>query len=108
MTPFEEKLKASLARQEPSAGFTARVLSQVSARKAPPRKAVSWRLAVAAAATFLVVGGAAYRQYDRQHERQIQGEAAKHKLLLALRIAGSKLQQTQDRVNQIENSEAIQ
>jgi hypothetical protein len=104
MTPFEQQLKQALARQQPSADFTQRVLSQLSPPKKQPNPWLSWRLATAAAAACLVVGGAAYQQ----HERHLQGEAAKQKLLLALRITGSKLHQAEQRVNQIENSEVSQ
>lgn len=104
MTPFEQQLKQALARQQPSADFTQRVLSKVSPPKRRPNPWLSWRLAAAAAAAFLLVGGAAYQQ----HERRLQGENAKQKLLLALRITGLKLHAAQQRVNQIENPEVSQ
>jgi hypothetical protein len=104
MTPFEEELKRALMRQEPSAGFTERVLAQVPASKPLPNRWLSWRLGAAAVAALLLAGTTAYRQ----HEHLVQGEAAKRQLLIALRITGSKLQETQQRVNQIENSQESQ
>ena len=44
----------------------------------------------------------------QQHEHQVQGKAAKQKLLLALQIAGSKLQAAQQQVNEIETQEETQ
>jgi hypothetical protein len=106
MTPFEDELKKALARHEPSSGFTERVLAQVSPAKpaAQTPNRITWRLAAAAAAALFLVGGIAYQQ----HEHQIEGEAAKHKLLIAIRIAGSKLQEAQQYVIEIENPEATQ
>lgn len=104
MTPFEEELKRALSRQEPSAGFTERVLAQLPSTKPKPNQWLTWRLAAAAAAALLLAGTTAYRQ----HEHILQGEAAKRQLLLALRITGTKLQETQQRVNQIENTQESQ
>lgn len=98
MTPFEEELKKALTPRQPSAGFTERVLEQLPAAKFSPRRSVPWRLAVAAAAALFIAGGTVYQQ----HERNVQGEAARHQLLLAMRIAGSKLLQVQQRVQQSE------
>jgi hypothetical protein len=73
MTPFEEELKKALERQEPAA----------------------WRLRAVAAALLIAAGGGTMYQ---QHEREVRGSAAKRKLILAVRIAGSKLQEVQQRV----------
>lgn len=106
MTPFEEELKRALQRQEPSADFTARVLDRCAAAKqrsgfwqrvwAVP----AWRLGMATCAVALVTlgGGTIYEQ----HERQVKGMAAKRQLLLAMHIAGTKLQQVEQRVNESE------
>jgi hypothetical protein len=104
MTPFEEQLKQALRRQEPSTGFTERVLAQLPQTKPLPSRWVTWRLAAAAAAALLLAGTTAYRQ----HERLVQGEAAKLQLMTAFRITGSKLQAAQHRINQIENSQEAQ
>jgi hypothetical protein len=110
MTPFEEELKRALARREPSADFTQRVLTKVAAA---PEKAGTWqwfdavrawRLAAVAAAVLAVAGGTVYEQ----HERELRGEEAKRKLLVAMRIAGSKLQEAQERVKEVESAEVRQ
>ncbi len=110
MTPFEEQLKQALARQEPSADFTSRVLAE-AARQEHQKEArgwrtwfrkgwfqaplmQAWRLAPVMAAFLVVSGVVAYRE----HQREVQGQAAKQQLLQALRIAGTKLHHTQLRV----------
>lgn len=102
MTEFEDELKRALARQQPSPDFTARVMAQVGAQKAPV-----WRWpAIAAAASVLLIGGGTYRY--QEHQREVQGEAAKQQLLVALRIAGTKLHMAQEQVQEIETTEVNQ
>lgn len=85
MNQFENDLRAALRREEPPADFTGRVMAQVR----PPRK-TGW-IAVAAAACLLTgIGGFGYREY--------QGRKAKREVLLALHIAGSKLNIAQQKV----------
>lgn len=108
MRPFEEELKRALARREPSEDFAGRVLARVQqGESAKPRR--SWfRLprmwALAAAMALLLLPGGAGFLYQR-HERSVRGEQAKQQLLLALRIAGSKLHETQQHVMQVERME---
>jgi ABC-type ATPase involved in cell division len=45
--------------------------------------------------------GAIYQEYQRIE----RGEAAKGKLLIAMRVAGAKLQQARDRVSKVEATE---
>lgn len=104
MTPFEEELKRALRRQEPSADFTERVLARCASSEATARVQVSfwqsWRFAFATAALCVLMlgSGAAYQQ----HERTVKGMAAKRQLLLAMRIAGNKLQQVQEKLKENE------
>lgn len=107
MTPFEAELKRALARREPDDGFTERVLARAAAEEAPPNRrrwfgwARTWVVAAAMALLLLPVGGVIYRH----HERVVRGQEAKQKLLLALQIAGSKLQQVQKQVLKVEATE---
>jgi len=103
MTPFEQQLKEALARREPSQDFVKRVLEKTNGQHPRVRedtrawwfqRAWVWRLAPVMAALALVSGGAMYRE----HERTVRGELAKDKLLIAMRIAGSKLHETQQQV----------
>lgn len=102
MTPFEEELKKAMQRQDPSADFTARVLARVAQTEAKGKFGFwpMWRLGLttALAALLIMGGGTAYQQ----HERALKGMEAKRQLLLAMRIAGDKLQQAQERVKESE------
>jgi hypothetical protein len=110
MTLPENELKNALRRREAPEGFTERVLARVAQQKARPaytesllnfftRPMLRWAT-VAAMCTVLVAGGFYYRhaqELKAQRERA-QGEAAKQQLMLALRIAGSKLQLAKGKV----------
>lgn len=110
MKPFEEHLKEALARKEPPQDFANRVLEK--ARGQQPRlhragrvwwfqRAWAWRLAPVMAALVLMFAGVMYRE----HERTVRGELAKEKLLIAMRIAGSKLHDVQQHVMDIQDRE---
>jgi hypothetical protein len=102
MTPFEQQLQEALARKEPSQDFAKRVLEKTNERQPGVLESVRawwferawvWRLAPVMAALLLVSGGAVYREHERT-----RGELAKDQLLIAMRIAGSKLHETQQQV----------
>ena len=117
MTPFEDELKRALARQEPSANFTARVLTKaVTQGSSPERRSIanfagrpflfsglSLRFASLAALVLLLLGGFAYQR----HVQIEKGEAAKKQLLVAMHIAGAQLRQAQLRVKRIEFPEVV-
>lgn len=100
MTEFEQQLTRALERREPSAGFTSRVLTAASQQQRVRSRwqALRWafvlRVAPVMAALLVVVGGALYQR----HERSERGEVAKRQLLLAVKIAGAKLHDAQQRV----------
>jgi hypothetical protein len=110
MTPFEEQLRQAMARRDPPADFTQRVLGRVEREQrrnsgsGAPGWFRAWRLAAAAAA-LLAVGGSVFYQ---QRARAAQGEAAKQKLLIAFRIAGTKLHQVHRRVLEVQAMEVTQ
>ncbi|HTS34180.1 MAG TPA: anti-sigma factor [Candidatus Solibacter sp.] len=106
MTLPENELKHALRRREPPEGFAERVLARVEqegTRKTQKareslldfftRPILRWAT-VGAMCAVLVAGGFYYRhgQELRAQRERAQGEAAKQQLMLALRIAGSKLQ----------------
>ena len=109
MKQIEQQLKNALRRQDAPADFSAQVLARVAERNSIPqvprdpwwsiftRPLVRWA-AITATATSLVIGGIHYRSL--RHERA-KGQAAKQQLMLALRIAGSKLQLAKAKVNEI-------
>lgn len=109
MDPLEQKLKEVLRREEPPAGFAARVAAR--AREQEQRSwwngALGWRLrwAVALVAICAVIFGGILFQRERARERT-EGEAAKQQVKLALQIAGSKVRLAQTMVQQINEANA--
>jgi len=106
---LEDRLRQALRREEPPDRFAASVLNRVAqnsiardAQKQSWLSVFSQPLVRWAAFTFvsicLIAEGLHYR--NQQHERA-QGETAKQQLMLALRIAGSKLQLAKEKVNEI-------
>ncbi|MBV8808823.1 MAG: hypothetical protein JO033_09120 [Acidobacteriaceae bacterium] len=102
MTAFEDALRKAMTRREPPAGFTARVLAKTEDRGEKAKNWISrifsWRLAPVLAVVLLLSAGITYQR----HERQVRGERAKQELLVALRIAGSKLRDVRIHVQQVE------
>ncbi len=104
MTEFEDQLRKALARKEPAEGFTARTLAKIASGERRPQRAPWWSwveswkwLAPVAAALVVLVSVSVYRQ----HERDEQGQLAKQKLMMAMKLTSVKLQETQHRVMQI-------
>jgi uncharacterized protein HemX len=85
---FEDELRAALRRQEPPAGFLDKVVARARPQGNTSRK--GWIATAIAACLLLGAGGFEYRQYE--------GRKAKRELLLALHIAGSKLNIAQQKV----------
>lgn len=107
MSRFEDSLREAMRREDPGEEFTRRVLAALP----PERKAPGWRERLAAAfrlpsmrlaaATALILltvaGGISYRGA----QERARGEAAKEQLMLAMRIAGTKLHAAQVKVLEI-------
>jgi hypothetical protein len=110
MEDLERQLKSALEREEPPAWFEAKVLAAAARERSAHR---SWwqraihggllRWATALAAVGLVASGVVW-----QHERRLEdareraaGEAAKARLVMALRITSNKLHKIQRRLNEI-------
>ena len=113
MNQIEEHLKNALRRQDAPPDFTEQVLARVAEHNSIPQvRRDSWRsvfaqpfvrwAAITATATSLAIGGIDYRNVRREHAK---GEAAKQQLMLALRIAGSKLQLAKAKVNEINRTQ---
>jgi hypothetical protein len=100
MTPFDRELKSALARREPPAGFTDRVMARVPQRS-KRRWSHSW-MAAAAAGLIALIGGGAY-EFQRTNQVRVEGERAKAELVFALEVASQKLQHTKAKV--LKNSE---
>lgn len=109
MNYSDKELKSALRRREPPEGFAERVLARVATERvqSTPQKEfwlafftqplVRWA-SVAALGGALIAGGIHYRNVQRE---RAEGEAAKQQLMLALRIAGSKLQLAKAKVNEV-------
>jgi hypothetical protein len=112
----QDALRHAFRRQPAPDGFAdgvlARVAEQNSAQSRRRFQDSWWRVftqplvrwaAAAALASGLVAGGVHYRwvQYEKAQRERAEGEAAKQQLVLALRIAGSKLQLARSKVNEI-------
>jgi hypothetical protein len=110
---LEDALGNALRREDAPEGFALKVLARAEQQNSAAHDAerTSWLsifsqplsrwAAVAAVSICLVIGGVHYRNLQRQ---RAQGEAAKQQLMLALRIAGSKLQLAKEKVNEINTS----
>lgn len=102
MEDFERQLTNALARKEAPEWFEAKVMAAVRRESAAPvrGKVFSWRWATALA-TVLVMGGVTW-QYERAIHERAEGEAAKARLVLALKITRTKLQRIEQKLNQVE------
>jgi hypothetical protein len=113
MQPIDQLLKTVLRREETPPNFADRILAQVEQRPTVKPKAervpwfhafsrplVRWA-AFAGISASLIAGSIHYRNVRRE---QAEGEAAKQRLMLALHIAGSKLQLARTKVNGTQTS----
>ena len=116
MNRLEDELKNFLKRKEPPAGFTDRLLERISAPPSPrsggwqkllslfaPPK-VRWVSAGILACLLVAFGLSQYRSYRRV---RAEGELAKTQLMLALQIAGNKLNFAQKKVLEIHKHEPL-
>ena len=116
MSPLERALKNALHREAAPENLAAEVLARLAEHHSTPKAQpspwfsfvlqpiVRWA-ALATVAICLIAGGIHYRNVQIERAK---GEAAKQQLMLALRIAGSKLQLAKERVNEINTRPAPQ
>lgn len=114
----EAALKRALQRQAAPDGFAERVMARLAQQnaKGAVREESWWKMfrlpvvrwaTAAACSAALLVGVLQYRhaQELKAARERAAGEAAKQQLVLALRIAGSKLQLARAKVNQVHASQ---
>jgi len=91
---LEDELRAALRCKEPPPDFAARVMARVAAAPARPagRAWVRWTAALAAS-VVLAAGALEYRHYE--------GERAKEQVLLAVRIAATKLNKAHRKIQML-------
>ena len=90
---IDDELHHALRREAPSDGFRDRVMQRIAA--VPPQKRTSSRWRVAAAVMLLTtgtIGGITMHHIERQRE----GERAREQVMLALHIAGKKVNYVRD------------
>ncbi len=98
MDDLEQQLKAALGKTDPSPFFEAKVLA-AAARQGRERR-TAWRMRwVAATATVAMVVAGVFWQHQQAVEQQARGEAAKARLMLALKVTSAKLDEIRDRVD---------
>jgi hypothetical protein len=103
MMDFETELEQALRRESPSPGFSARVLDRVEreGRGRAPRRWWNWRAVAAGVVLTTLAGGwAAHHELERR-----EGERARREVLLALRLAGSKIRYVQEQVREVGSHE---
>ena len=110
---LEEALRNAVRREDAPDGFVLKVLARAEQQNSAANDAqrTSWLSifsqpvlrwsAVAAVTIAMAIGTIYYRNLQRQ---RAEGEAAKQQLMLALRIAGRKLQLAKEKVNEINTS----
>jgi anti-sigma-K factor RskA len=98
---LENDLSRVLRRESPPAGFAERVMARIEREEAHARhrRPAWWRAAAASVALTAVLGGWAAHSYV-QYRQTLR---AKEQVLLALRIAGSKVRYAQQQVQGIGN-----
>lgn len=112
MSRLDDALREALRKEDPGPDFTRQVLARAAAARPakqgwwralasgfrPPL--VRWAAAGMLACALLAIG----LQYQQRQRARAEGEAAKQQLVLALRIAGTKLHMAQAKVVQRANS----
>ena len=96
MIDFEDQLRRALARQEPSAGFTERVVARATKRKPVPW--ANWRAWTAVGVAACLCLGALDLEMEHQRRVRARGEAARAQLIQAMQITSSKLHKIQKKV----------
>lgn len=106
---FEDELRAALQPPEPPPDLVDRVLARVQAPVAAPPAAPTlwwawlrpWPAVALALCLIVAVVLVEWRSY-RVRQEQVRGELAKEQILQALRLAGGKLHEAREKVQEIQ------
>lgn len=107
MSRLDDELRNALRRQDAPPGFAERVLARAAAEPAK-RGWFDWlawphlRWVTAVAAMVMVVAGVTW---ERERRMRAEGELAKQRLMLALRITASKLQFVKEKLNAMDTEQ---
>lgn len=110
---LDRQLKRALRRETPAPGLAQRVLDRIERESAdahrfgpapaePAWSRRSWRALAASLLLTAFVGG--WVAHDAAERRREEGERARDQVLIALRIAGSKMRYAQQEVRDIGNN----
>lgn len=102
MDEFEQQIKRAMARREAPPWFEARVLAATE-RARQPRTAWRLRWVTAAVASLFAVTGVVW-QHQRAEQERAEGEAAKAKLELALKITRAKLLHIEQEIEAVQSN----
>jgi hypothetical protein len=97
MEPVHDELKEMFGRQNPSADFTARVMTQVRAERVRKRPVIMRWAAVGALAASLMLSVYVSKQRERTRVQQ-RAEQAEAQLIESLQIAGIKIGKAREAV----------
>jgi hypothetical protein len=102
MKDFEDQLREALRPPDAPAGFANRVLARIpESYPVSPRPTLTRRVALWAAAVLVFAGSIAGLQFEHLRAERARGLEAREKVMLALRITGTKLNRAQSHVRQI-------
>jgi len=106
MDDLEQQLRNALARKDAPDWFEAKVMAAARRETNVPvrRLSLRWRWVSALAVALLVTSGVVWQQHEAAVERT-QGEQAKARLELALKITRTKLHKIEQRLNEVENND---
>ncbi len=97
---LEQQLKAALRRREPPVWFEARVLARATATRATgKRPKLAFLRWVAATVSACAIAAGVWTD----HRERVEGEAAKARLELALKVTVTELSKIQHTVRRTEN-----
>jgi hypothetical protein len=102
MTDFEDQLRRTLARRDPSPDFSARVMTQVSARRSSSARFSGWfdwrPWAAAAVAGSLLIAATGLDLGRRERIEREEGEQARAQLIQAMSITSAELNKIHKKV----------
>lgn len=112
MNDIDNQLREALRRCNPPAGFADRVLARVAAQAAHPvwplgRFPLGWptlRWVAVPTLAAMLMAGLGYHVHELRKE-EVEARVARQQVLLALRIAGSKLKLAKQKVKKVEMGE---
>ena len=118
---LERQLKAAMAREDAPAWLESRVVNAVNQSgalksqqgMARPHRGWQWAMAAAAAVIMIAAGNEWAHHVALEHIKQAHmdavdreaGEAAKAKLLLAMKITSTKLAEIQEKVDEAQRND---